>query len=249
MNSNPNRANWLLGTAAIAGAATVTIPSLAEAAVDDKEPFGYCLNTSTIREQKIPLDKKAEIAAKAGYSGFEPWLGELADFVKQGGVLKDLGKKLADPGFASAHAAIEFRLKSGSVADADAETRHRGLSRQRWQTRIWKPLSRPIGGMVHRRPARRRHTNEKAVTDLYAIADRYRALAEVGKKIGIIPEVELWGFSKTRWVGWAKLSSSRCEKLLIRTPASCRTSIIFTRVARTSRASACSAASRSAFST
>ena len=33
------------------------------------EPFGYCLNTSTIRGQKLPLVEEIEIAAKAGYTG------------------------------------------------------------------------------------------------------------------------------------------------------------------------------------
>ena len=30
------------------------------------EPFGYCLNMSTIRGQNLPLEKEIEIAAKAG---------------------------------------------------------------------------------------------------------------------------------------------------------------------------------------
>jgi sugar phosphate isomerase/epimerase len=33
--------------------------------------------------------------------------------------------------------------------------------------------------------------------DLRRIADRYRALLEIGDKIGVVPQVELWGFSKT----------------------------------------------------
>jgi sugar phosphate isomerase/epimerase len=32
--------------------------------------------------------------------------------------------------------------------------------------------------------------------NMHAIADRYRDLAELGNRMGIIPQVELWGFSK-----------------------------------------------------
>src|SRR2546421_8392592 len=37
------------------------------------EPFGYCLNTSTIRGQNLPLAEEIEIASKAGFSAIEPW--------------------------------------------------------------------------------------------------------------------------------------------------------------------------------
>src|SRR5262249_58405448 len=33
--------------------------------------------------------------------------------------------------------------------------------------------------------------------DLLAAAERYRALCEVGEKAGVVPQVEVWGFSKT----------------------------------------------------
>src|SRR5262249_53851752 len=39
--------------------------------------------------------------------------------------------------------------------------------------------------------------NDKPVTDLKKAADRYAALCEVGEKVGILPQVELWGHSKT----------------------------------------------------
>ena len=35
------------------------------------------------------------------------------------------------------------------------------------------------------------------VIDLLAAADRYRALLELGKSMGVTPIVEVWGFSKT----------------------------------------------------
>ncbi len=186
MNVTPNRRDWLLGAATVAGAAAMNLPSSIEAAPDNKEPFGYCFNTSTIRGQNIPVDKEAEIAAKAGYAGFEPWIRELDEFVKKGGSLKDLGKKIADLGL-QVPSAIGF----AEWIVADEAKRSKGLDTAKRDMEMvlaigGKRIAAPPVGA----------TNEK-LTDLYAIADRYRALAEVGKKIGIIPEAELWGFSKT----------------------------------------------------
>jgi sugar phosphate isomerase/epimerase len=44
------------------------------------------------------------------------------------------------------------------------------------------------------------------VVDLVAVADRYRALLDLGQKMGVTPIVEVWGFSKTlRRLGEAML--------------------------------------------
>src|SRR5689334_6564872 len=48
------------------------------------EPFGYCLNTSTIRGQKLPLVAELEIAAKVGYQAVEPWISEVEQYQKDG---------------------------------------------------------------------------------------------------------------------------------------------------------------------
>ena len=39
--------------------------------------FRYCLNTSTLRGQKLTLAEIVEIAAKAGYQAIEPWIEEI----------------------------------------------------------------------------------------------------------------------------------------------------------------------------
>ena len=64
------------------------------------ETFGYCLNTSTIKGQELNLIEEIEIAAKAGYTGIEPWVRELDEFEEDGGSLEDLGKRIADQGLA-----------------------------------------------------------------------------------------------------------------------------------------------------
>src|SRR6478752_5436025 len=62
------------------------------------EPFGYCLNTSTIRGNQLDIGKVVDAAAKAGFHAIEPWMTELDAYTKAGGSLKDLGKRIADAG-------------------------------------------------------------------------------------------------------------------------------------------------------
>src|SRR6266542_4267417 len=98
----------VLKKAAAAGTAAVSIsvanskPAHAENATPPmpKNPFILCLNTSTIRGQKLPLPKEIDLAAKAGFVAIEPWVGEINDYVKAGGDLNDLKRRFADNGLA-----------------------------------------------------------------------------------------------------------------------------------------------------
>src|SRR5438876_5005102 len=110
----------LLGGAALASL-TTALPA-ADGPKPPREPFRYMLNTSTIRGQKLPLEKEVDITAKAGYHAFEPWLNELDAFVKNGGNLKDLGKRIADAGL-TVESAIGF---AEWIVDDDAR-RKKGL--------------------------------------------------------------------------------------------------------------------------
>ena len=46
------------------------------------EPFGYCLNTSTIRGNNLDIVRVVEAAAKAGFHAIEPWITELDAYTK-----------------------------------------------------------------------------------------------------------------------------------------------------------------------
>src|SRR5687767_1253753 len=83
--------------AAITVSAVGSRPAKAQVAVPGaKGGFVMCINTSTIRGQKVPLPQEIELSAKAGYTAMEPWIGEISDYVKAGGDLKDLKKRFAD---------------------------------------------------------------------------------------------------------------------------------------------------------
>src|SRR5687767_2655474 len=62
------------------------------------EPFGYCLNTSTIRGHNLSITEEVDIAAEAGYRAIEPWIGKIDAYLDQGGSLKDLAKRISDHG-------------------------------------------------------------------------------------------------------------------------------------------------------
>src|SRR5206468_6238912 len=81
-----SRRDWL----GVAGAGMLA-GGLAGAERDPKrEPFGYMLNMSTIRGQKLTPPQQVDVAAKAGYDAVEPWLPDLDQFITEGGSLKDL---------------------------------------------------------------------------------------------------------------------------------------------------------------
>jgi sugar phosphate isomerase/epimerase len=148
--------------------------------------FRYCFNTSTIRGQKLPLPEEVEIAARAGYQALEPWIGEIETYVRQGGSLPDLKKRIADLGM-TVESAIGF---AEWIVDDDAR-RTKGLE----QARRDMDLVQQIGGTRIAAPP-------AGATDVFDMdylkaAERYRALLTIGDHIGVVPQVEVWGFSKT----------------------------------------------------
>ncbi len=81
-----------------AGAAAIAAQTAEAAPSESRGPFRYCLNTSTIRGQKLPLVTELEIAARAGYQAVEPWVAEIDQYVAGGGTLSELRRRIADLG-------------------------------------------------------------------------------------------------------------------------------------------------------
>jgi sugar phosphate isomerase/epimerase len=181
-----------LGTMVVMAAdsgATATAAPAARPSVNGqrgREPFRYCLNTSTIRGQKLPLIEEIEIAAKAGYQAIEPWIRELDDYVQGGGSLKDLDRRIRDNGLTVESAIGFFEW----IVDDDAR-RAKGLE----EARRNMDMLAEIGGKRVAAPPF--GATEQTDMDLLKAAERYRALLEIGEQTGVVPEVEVWGFSKT----------------------------------------------------
>jgi sugar phosphate isomerase/epimerase len=185
VNGDFSRREWLVTATAAAGGGVVTVPAVAKEG-RPKEPFGYCLNTSTLRGQKLKLVQEIDIAARAGYQGIEPWLSEIDQYVKEGGSLKDLGKRIQDSGLRVASSISFFEW----IVDDEARRKKGFEAARRDMDRI-----RQIGGKAIAAPPAGA-TNQPGLNLLQA-SQRYRALLELGDKMDVVPQVEVWGFSKT----------------------------------------------------
>jgi sugar phosphate isomerase/epimerase len=150
------------------------------------DQFLFGLNTSTIRGQKLSIVEEVALASKAGYQGMEPWIDELEKYAHSGGSLEDLGKRFRDTGI-RVESAIGF---FDWIVD-DPARRRNGLEAARRNM----DLVRRIGGK--RLAAPPVGATDQPMTDLLKVAERYRALLELGDQIGVVPQVEVWGFSRT----------------------------------------------------
>jgi len=180
MTSGVSRRDLLTTAGLVCGAGMVgTFPLPAAAAVPARskdKPFGLSLNTSTIRGQELGIVREVEIAAAAGYDAIEPWMGTLDAYVKQGGSLKDLGKRIGDLGL-SVESAIGF---AQWIVD-DESARKSGLEQAK---RDMETLI-SIGGRRIAAPPVGAH--DKPGPDLPTAAVRYRTLLEIGAKNGHRP--------------------------------------------------------------
>jgi sugar phosphate isomerase/epimerase len=147
--------------------------------------FLFCLNMATIRGQKLGLVKEVEVAAKAGYQAIEPWVDAIEEYKKQGGSLPELKRRIADLGL-SVESAIGFPQW---IVDDD-DRRAKGLERAKLEMDL---VARIGGRRVAAPPA---GATDTPGLSLLEAAKRYRALLEAGDQIGVVPQLELWGFSK-----------------------------------------------------
>lgn len=180
------RRGALLAGTAVTGAGFTALsaePSARPASGNDR--FVYCLNTGTIRGQKLGLLREIEVAAQAGYQAIEPWISAISDYAQNGGSLKELRQRIRDLGV-TVESAIGFPQW---IVDDDA-ARAQGLE----QAKREMDLVAQIGGKRIAAPPAGA-TREPGL-DLLKAAERYRALLEAGDEIGVVPQLELWGFSK-----------------------------------------------------
>ena len=181
-----SRRELLIGGAAAFAAATLPEKIVKAQSSRPNEPFGYCLNTSTISGQNLGIAKEVEIAAKCGYRAIEPWIREIEEYQKKGGSLRDLRKQIQDAGLIVA-SAIGF---AQWIVDDDAK-RNSALE----QAKREMEMVAELGGKHMAAPPA--GAQDRPGPPLPVIAERYHALLEVGQRAGVTPMLELWGFSKT----------------------------------------------------
>jgi sugar phosphate isomerase/epimerase len=179
------RTGLLLGSAFLTGKTALLKASAEQVPPAAAAPFRFCLNTATLRGHKLGIVREIELAAQAGYDAIEPWVDSIDNFLKGGGELPDLKKRIADAGL-TVEGAIGF---PEWVVDDDSR-RAKGMERAKREMDI---VAR-IGGKRFAAPPA--GATDLPKLDLLKVAERYRALLEIGDQLGIVPELELWGFSK-----------------------------------------------------
>ncbi len=189
--NNLSRRRLLTGLGALAGAAMLPDRLLAGDRIEEAprpaadKAFSYCLNTSTIMGQKLGLVREIEVASEAGYDGIEIWINSLNQYVEEGGSLRDLKKRIDDLGIR-----VEDAIGFAQWIVDDNDTRTRALE----QAKREMDLLAQIG--CRRLAAPPAGATNFAGLDLMRAAERYRALLELGEQMGVIPQLEVWGFSQ-----------------------------------------------------
>ncbi|MCF0048803.1 sugar phosphate isomerase/epimerase [Dyadobacter sp. LJ53] len=176
-----NRRTALSSILAVSGAGMLP----AEAAPTKSQSFIYSLNMSTLRGHKLGFRKELEVAAKAGFGSVEIWINTLQDYLKEGGTLKEARKIIDDLGIK-----VEDAIGFATWIVDDESARSKAIE----QLKVEMDQLAQIGCPRIAAPPMGATTG--ASLDLAKVAERYRTILELGDKTGVVPHLELWGFSK-----------------------------------------------------
>lgn len=156
-------------------------PEMLHASSGVKETqFSFCLNTSTISGQKPGLKGYLDIAAKAGYDGVELWIRDIQEYLSSGNSLSELKKYISDSGLRFENA-IGF---APWMVDDDVK-RKAGFQQMEKEMELLAELgctriAAPAAGV-------------NAPLDLFKAGERYKSLLDLGRKTGVMPQLEFWG--------------------------------------------------------
>ncbi|MCL6257831.1 sugar phosphate isomerase/epimerase [Aquiflexum sp. TKW24L] len=142
--------------------------------------FSFCLNTSTITGQKPGLIGYLDIAAKAGYDGVELWIRDIQEYLAAGNSVVGLKKYLGDSGLK-----FENAIGFAPWMVDDDEKRKAGMVQMEQEMELLASLgcnrvAAPAAGVT-------------APLDLFKAGERYKALLDLGRKTGVMPQLEFWG--------------------------------------------------------
>lgn len=178
-----NRRNVLKTLAASAG--TSLLPQTNWAVPPAKPAFTYCLNMSTIRGHNLGFVKELETAAKAGFHSVEIWMDSLQKYLDSGGTLADACKRLNDLGLK-----VENAIGFAQWIVDDDTTRAKALEQLKREMEMLAQIG------CKRTAAPPMGATQMPGLDLKRAAERYRKILELGDQTGVVPQLELWGFSQ-----------------------------------------------------
>lgn len=177
----------VIATLAATSAAGQLLPDTAQAAPAAAPSFVYCLNMSTVRGQKLGFIKELEVAAQAGFGSVEIWLDVFQEYLKNGGTVNAARQKLQDLGLK-----VEQAIGFASWIVDDAATRAKALEQMKREME----LLAQIGCLRMAAPPVGVQSADSPALDLQKAAERYRAILDLSDQTGVVPHLELWGFSK-----------------------------------------------------
>ncbi|MBC7829138.1 MAG: sugar phosphate isomerase/epimerase [Chitinophagaceae bacterium] len=171
-----------------ASAAAYVMPFQNNIATESNQPpsnFRFCLNISTLRGHKLGFMKELETASKAGFRSAEIWIDSLQQYLNSGGTVKEAKNRLDSLGI-TAENAIGF---AKWIVDDDA-VRKQGIEQLKKEMDLLaqigcKRIAAPPAGAT-----------DTPGLDLKKAAERYRVILELGDQTGVVPQLEMWGFSK-----------------------------------------------------
>ena len=163
------------------------LPAFAKAIAPYKpaHSFSYCLNMATIRGHKLGFIKELEVAAAAGFSGVEIWMDTLQTYLDKGGTLKDAKKRVDDLGIV-----VENCIGFAPWIIDDEAKRNKGLEQMKREMEMLAQIG------CKRTAAPPAGATDSPLLSLNLVAERYRKALELGDTMGVVPHLELWGFSK-----------------------------------------------------
>ena len=180
-----NRRDVLKGLGAAAGLSILPGFSKADHTNKAAKSFTYCLNMATVRGHNLGFIKELEVASKAGFEGVEIWIDTLQAYLDKGGTLKDAKRRIDDLGIV-----VENCIGFAPWIIDDEAKRKEGLEQMKREMDMLAQLG------CKRTAAPPAGATGLPLLDLKEAAARYRAALELGDKTGVVPHLELWGFSK-----------------------------------------------------
>ncbi|MEX2511405.1 MAG: sugar phosphate isomerase/epimerase family protein [Cyclobacteriaceae bacterium] len=162
------------------GPSLMLAPQLSFSHNKKTHPFSFCLNTSTIRGQNPGLLKYVEIAAKAGYDGIEIWIDDVKKFLADGHTLQQLKNVIDDHGIR-----VENAIGFAPWMAQDNEKSNLGFIQMEEEMQM-------LSAIGCKRVAAPGIGAEYPV-DLMKAGARYKALINLGRKTGVMPQLEFWG--------------------------------------------------------
>ena len=159
--------------------------SEAESTPPSATAFSYCLNMATIRGHNLGFMKELETASRAGFRSVEIWVDSLKTYLDRGGTVSEVQKRLNDLGLK-----IENAIGFAQWIIEDEAKRKEGLAQMQQEMELLAQVG------CKRTAAPPMGATDTPVIDLKRVAERYRAILDLGDKTGVVPQLEMWGFSK-----------------------------------------------------